>query len=391
MAWSCRLVVAASVAAFALARGTARVHAAEPHPHGLQDACPSCRDPQTRPARGSLRSIIKLNPRYLDLLQRYARGERPAAIVGLAEWSEGALLKQVGVMEAAREAEERCIDCPKQTSAGLLRAAIMLHADRDKMEKPEPGGREETPRCPGLHARIARRYAEVAARDPETRDFSRRFYLTMALLWQHKACFEDALIEARAGLELFPRDGLLMLTAGSVLEERAILTAASGKDDGPRGIAADWLKEAQRDFTDAIAHDPDLTLARVKLGWVLWRLGEADAAREALEAALPRAREADHRYLASLFLGRLHQDAQRLDEAVAAYRQAVAVYPQAQSAAVALSHALQLLGEADESRRALAQGVAEPRRFRDPYSDYLAGNTEGADRLEDALHREALE
>ncbi len=152
---------------------------------------------------------------------------------------------------------------------------MMLHADRDKVEKPEPGGREEIPRCPGPHARIARRYAAVAARDPETQDFARRFFLTMALLRQHKACFEDALVEARAGLELFPRDGLLLLTAGCVLEERAILTTASGKDDGPGDMAKEWLKDAQRDFTDAVANDPDLILARVRLGRVLWRLGQA--------------------------------------------------------------------------------------------------------------------
>jgi tetratricopeptide (TPR) repeat protein len=213
----------------------------------------------------------------------------------------------------------------------------------------------------------------------------------MALLWQHKACFEDALIEARAGLELFPRDGLLQLTAGCVLEERAILFAPREKDDGPGDVAKEWLKDAQRDFTDAVANDPDLILARVRLGRVLWRLGQADASRQTLEAALPRAREPDHRYLAHLFLGRLHEDAQRRDEAVAAYRQAVLVYPQAQSAAVALAHALQLAGRADEARQALAEGVADLRRLRDPYSDYLAGNTEGADRLEAALHREALE
>ncbi len=59
MARSHRLVVTLGIAALALAGGAV-------------------------PAR----SAGKLNPRYLDLLERYARGERPAAIAGLADWSE---------------------------------------------------------------------------------------------------------------------------------------------------------------------------------------------------------------------------------------------------------------------------------------------------------------
>jgi hypothetical protein len=45
----------------------------------------------------------------------------------------------------------------------------------------------------------------------------------------------------------------------------------------------------------------------------------------------------------------------------------------------------------EASRQALARGVFDGRWTRDAYSDYLAGNTEGADRMEEILHREALE
>jgi tetratricopeptide (TPR) repeat protein len=341
----------------------------------------------TAPAEAAAR----LSPKYLDLLLRYARGDRPGAIAALAEWSEGALQKQVGIVEGAADAAERCPKCPNGLAGVPLRAAVMLHADRDKAEQPEPGGREETPRCPGRHAKIAGRYAALLARDPQTQDFARRFFLTTALLWQHRACFEDAILEARAGLELFPREAQLLLTRGSVLEERAILTTAGPRSDEPNALPQDWLKEARRDFTDAIAFDPDLVLARVRLGRVLWRLKQPEPAREALEVALVRAREPDHRYLAHLFLGRIHEDAQRLDQAVAEYRAAAQVYPEGQSAAVALSHALQLAGEAEEARRAMARGLTDGRRARDAFSDYLACNTEGADRMEADLHRESLQ
>jgi tetratricopeptide (TPR) repeat protein len=333
----------------------------------------------------------RLSPKYLDLLLRYAHGERPAAIAALGEWSEGAVQKQLGILENASAEAERCPKCPNPLVGVPLRAAVMLHADRDKVEKPEPDGREQIPSCPGAHARVARRYAAILARNPATQDFARRFFLTMALLWQHRACFEDAVIEANAGLERFPRDAELLLTAGCTLEERAFLSVPRVTGDESGALPQEWLKEARRDLTDAVAANPDLVLARIRLGRVLWRLGQQEAAREALEAAVARARTPNDRYLAHLYLGRIHEDAQRLDQALAQYRRAVEVFPEGQSAAVALSYALQLAGEAEASREALARGVIDGGKAGDAYSDYLAGNTEGADRMEAALHRESLE
>jgi hypothetical protein len=70
-----------------------------------------------------------------------------------------------------------------------------------------------------------------------------------------------------------------------VQEERAILLVPTVRNEGPSGLPREWLKEAARHFTDAVANKPDLVLARARLGRVLWRLGQADAAREALAAA----------------------------------------------------------------------------------------------------------
>jgi len=293
-------------------------------------------------------------------------------------------------MEDARADAERCPTCPNPLAKLPLRAAAMLHTDRDEAERPQPIGREQIPRCPGPHARIAGRYAALLARDPETRDFARRLFLARAQHCQLEACFEDALRGARGGLALFPRDAELLLTAGSVLEERAFL-ATPGLGNDVASVQQDWLQQARRALADAVSRDPDLALARVRLGRVLWRLRQPDAARAALEAALPHAREAKDAYLAHLFLGRIHEDAKRLDQALAEYRQAVDVHPEAQSAAVALSYALQLAGEPEESRQALARGLGDRLSERDAYWDYLVSNARGARELLDTLRREALE
>jgi tetratricopeptide (TPR) repeat protein len=266
----------------------------------------------------------------------------------------------------------------------------MLHADRDRAERPEPSGREQRPRCPGPHARIAREYAATLARDAEARDFARRFFLATVLGWQIDGCFEDALAQARAGIELFPRDAELHLAAGSVLEERATLPITGEKSD-TAPVREDWLKNARSELAGAVSNDPDLALARVRLGRVLWQLGRSKEAGEALESALARALDPRDLYLAHLFLGRIHEDAHRVDQAIAQYRRAVDLDPGAQSAAVALSHALQLVGDRDAARRALARGLVPREAPRDPYWDYLVSDARPAADMLGALHRESLQ
>lgn len=332
----------------------------------------------------------RLEPRYRELLLRYARGERAQAIADVGAWSVGALQKQVAAAQEARLEVERCPRCPNPLAGVPLRAAVLLHADRDKAERPEASGREQPLRCPGPQALIAGRFAAILARDPEARDFARRYFLAMTLRAQLDACFEDAYREARAGLELFPRDAELLLAAGSVLEERAFLTTASVRSDAA-AIRGALLKDARGDFTEAIGLDPDLVLARVRLGRVLWRLGQREPARVALEAALIRASDPSHRYLAHLFLGRIHEDAERLDQALAEYRRAVEIDPKAQSAAVALSHALLLTGQAEAARDALGRGLPDRTAPRDVFWDYVVSNARPLEDLLAALHREALE
>jgi tetratricopeptide (TPR) repeat protein len=331
-----------------------------------------------------------LDPQYLALLQRYAAGDRPQAIAALGEWSERAVRNQLAVVQDARAEAERCPGCPDPLADVPLRAAVMLHADRDQAERPKPSGREQLMRCPGFHARIAREYAATLARDVETRDFARRFFLATTLGWQLDACFEDALAQAHAGLELFPRDAELFLAAGSVLEERATLPIAGDKSD-TAPVREDWLKNARSELASAISNDPDLALARLRLGRVLWQLGRSKEAGAALESAVARTLDPRDLYLAHLFLGRIHEDAHRLDQAIAQYRRAVDLDPGAQSAAVALSHALQLAGEMDAARRALARGLVAREAPRDPYWDYLVSDARPAEDMLATLHRESLQ
>jgi len=282
----------------------------------------------------------------------------------------------------------------------------MLHADRDMADRSRAEGREQPRDCPGRQAEIAARYAGILALRPESRDFARQFFLALAERSQWDFCLEAALHWCGDGLERFPRDAELLLTAGSVHEEAATLLspamglrlaiASARQREATRKSAGErdwWLKQARRYLSEAVAADEGLVLARVRLGRILWRLGEGDAARAALEAAIERSTTPGDTYLARLFLGRVHEDARQLGPAVEQYSLAVELEPQGQSAAVALSHALRLTGDAAGAVRVLRESVAHAgrRAARDVYWDYLAGNAASADERFAELRRETLE
>jgi tetratricopeptide (TPR) repeat protein len=260
---------------------------------------------------------------YFELIRRYARGERAEAVAGLGAWSERNLARQLASVEEAARAAERCPACPNVLADLPLRAAVMLHWDRDRADQPSPEGVELQRQCPGPLARLAGRLARVLARRPATADFARRFFRMVVTSCQWDACFDAAERWAGEAIEIFPRDAELLLARGSVREESATLgtrtpqvTDAASAESLAAGAREAGLQKARRDLEDTLAIDAGLGLARVRLGRVLWRLEEPEPARHQLETALSSLRDVDHAYLARLFLGRIQQDTGRLEEAI---------------------------------------------------------------------------
>lgn len=348
------------------------------------------------------------------LLARYHRGERREAIRALVQWSDDDLEKMFAVVEGLVLKAEGCATCPNLLGdlvpryslppdalelplAAAVRAAIMLHAEADRSQHAGVGsvGVEQQRACPGRLANWAGRYAVLLARNNATRDFSRRFFVAMTHGCQWDACFDEAESWARRGLKQFPGDAQLSLDLGSVLEERATLRAslAGAAHAGDAAGLQDEFREAQRELTQAVSRDPNLVLAKVRLGRVLWRLGQPALAQKTLQEAITSARVPRQAYLAHLFLGQVYEDAHRLDQAEAEYRRALEIDPRAQAAAVALSHALRLAGDVEGSRRVLAGGLASAQRRPTPdvYWDYLVANAVDHAELFDALLREAQE
>lgn len=336
------------------------------------------------------------SPEYSKLVSRYRSGDPAGAISALGGWDEARLECELkGLQDAARRAA-KCTRCPEKLvfDRFSLRAALLLHADREAQEKLRPPVSEQPPPSCGTgpHARVVERLADLLLLvDREPVDFLRRFYLGVArhAHWSH--CLSTAQHWARAGLKRFPRDGPLLLTLGIASEndafhERAPTSRSHGMSAKQRAL---W-EDSQRTFEGALAADPELHEARLRLGRVLWRLGKTEAARVCFEVLLSKDPEASLLYLAHLFLGRLHQDEGRLTEAEKEYSAALAMRSGSEPAAVAVSYVRQLLGNPESARDVLNRFLvyAHRRTEIDPFIGYLMAHTGTGQRILERLRAE---
>jgi tetratricopeptide (TPR) repeat protein len=349
-----------------------------------------------------------MEPRYAALVARYAAGDRAPAVAGFGDFTERDLLEILTQLRRWAERARRCRDCHEREKLERLpvRAAAMLHTDREAFER-EGYSSEQAPSCwSGEHAPVAEALVSVLFADAPGRDFARRWYLAMAVDRLKDLCLEDARRWAAAGLKWFARDADLLLVLGTVYELGSRLP-------GLRGGAApvspslmsrrsmeellevagrrQLLAQARRHLEEALAVSPGLWEARLRLGRVEWRRSRPAAAQAALEGVIAGCRDPALLYLARLFLGQVHEDAGQLAEAEVQYRAALADEPESQVAAVALSHALQLAGDAPAARAVLRAVVdrAGARHDMDPYWTYHQPGAVLGERLLDRLREEA--
>jgi tetratricopeptide (TPR) repeat protein len=153
--------------------------------------------------------------------------------------------------------------------------------------------------------------------------------------------------------------GLLSSADARVQDDPDAPTKAQAEDLQRKHSAC--LKEAQLRFEAATTgEEADADEARVRGAWVLIQDGRASEAISWLDAANPRD-DRDLQYWHALFRGRALSALGRHQEAVAAYRAALGLYPRAQSAGTGLVLALLHLdrfAEADEVARSVREGGA---------------------------------
>jgi len=340
---------------------------------------------------------------YLKLVTRYASAEHAEAVLALKGWNDERLRCDLDNLYAAAVALGRCRGkCEERVvfERFSIRAALLLHAEREILENFGVPVTEQSVTCStGPQAQTVERLATILLLvDPEAKAFLSRFYVAMTRRahWSH--CIPQAEQWARTGLKRFPKDGPLLMTLGIVLETTAFLTlvpAPRTANLGPQAVrqyenqtaklGALW-ERARRTFDEALAADPGLHEARMRLGRVLWRLERPDLARVCFEEAIAKSDDKVTLYLAHLFLGRIHEDQNRLADAEKEYQAALAVRPSSEAAAVAISHARLLIGDTGGAREFMESGLEQVRlRIEgDPFKNYPMIHTrEGQTNLDD--------
>lgn len=337
-------------------------------------------------------------PAPLALARMYAAGQRAEAIARLEGWGEDELKRE---LVALRSLAAKMGHLPE----GTLRAAVMLHTDREAFERMQAPVEERAREC-GIekHGAYARALMSLlVVQSDRSRDFARRWLTAMALQSHWDLCLDDVTRWTHEGLKWFPKDAQLLLIQGTAGEVAASLPRPpaffyANPSEQKRGLAEvarqrQELSQARRDLEAALAVEPGLHEARLRLGRVLWRQEKPGEARVALQDLLERAPEPWLLYLGHLFLGRVVEDAGDLAAAARHYRAALAIDPRAQAAAVALAQVQLVAGEDGESREVLSRALKQAPRAqpRDAYMSYHLGRANLAEGMLDALRAETLE
>jgi VWFA-related protein len=168
-------------------------------------------------------------------------------------------------------------------------------------------------------------------------------------------------------LERFPDEPRFLLSRAINTDQRWV-TAGSAAPGAADKLSRPDAATVQRHYEAAIASPNTADEARIRFAWFLHRAGRQDEALAHLTAAEREPNtDLSLRYLRLLFLGHVLRALGRLEESVVAYRGALAVVPEAQSARVALMNA-RLLGGDRVGAEALAEQVqSETSRVLDPW------------------------
>jgi tetratricopeptide (TPR) repeat protein len=204
--------------------------------------------------------------------------------------------------------------------------------------------------APG-HWELARSLLENVTPSPERDDTVRLWYIATSAQGQ---LYERQTRQEDQAVEMFPADPHVLFLAACLhetfaspmLQSLVRSVHVSGSRTGIEPTKSE-LKSAEKLFRRALQAEPGFVEARVRLGRVLYLLGQAEEAARALREAVatllaqPASSDApDTRlqlYLAEMFYGAAEEQLGQRDRAKASYTRAAELYPAAPSPRLALS------------------------------------------------------
>jgi tetratricopeptide (TPR) repeat protein len=336
-------------------------HAAPASRMGHKPAIAYGPSPNRAPAQSDLDT-------YRRIRDAYRRGDE-TAIATLLEWDRGDTQHIIALVNRSPDTPWTASDI---TAVALLHTAAAIRLLNE--------GREETA---VLHLDAAGRILQRGG--PDVGAFASRWYVAIARLLRDQLRGESALNVLRLGRERLRDDPAVLCESGELAE----LLAAQAIEPVRRDLATtlslrlaknlvdtmskrrtDQLDDAARWLRRSVERAPSNPEAQLHLGRVLMLQGEDAAALTALTSISPSAVPAT-RYLASMYIGAVHERKGALEPAVDAYRRAVDILPASQAAYIALSEVLQRAGRGEESRVVLDAMLSRSPEPDDPWWFYF--------------------
>jgi tetratricopeptide (TPR) repeat protein len=299
---------------------------------------------------------------YAEALTRYSSGDFSGGVAILNQ------LPETAIHDAITKRWRR----PVLSDAGSireLRTAILAHTETWFVNAATEPFREYDVQFEAARSlvRTLFRATEANQSGPAVeRRFVRNWYLSVAAFLQGQMKVGRARVYLAEGKRMFPRDAELLLLDGAGHEMLTDLTVATiqiydsaGRPSSTEEVNVDKeLRQAAEMLSAAVAADPGLLEARLRLGRVLYKRGDLAGAARELEAARESTKQPEIKYLATVFLGLLCAGRGELDRAASLYREAIAVVPDGQAAYIGLSEVEYLTGRVDQAAAVMSQLLA---------------------------------
>ncbi len=171
-----------------------------------------------------------------------------------------------------------------------------------------------------------------------------------------------------------------LVRSGTPVDTLARAAASPTGRGRPRPVMSDTeerlacLAEAAARFEAAAAADEVRAEARLRAGWALFQIGRFQEALTSIANVGSAGEDVELQYWIALFRGRVATALGRPSDAEAAYRDALAVFPRAQSAGIGLALTLVDLDRAEDADAAARAIRGESGRAIDPWWTYAGAD-----------------
>jgi tetratricopeptide (TPR) repeat protein len=317
---------------------------------------------------------------YRQILETYRKGEFSTAVSAVRNLPTAEIESQVKLLIATHRTALLRSPAPVRIEhRGWLQAALMLHTETILMSLSDRSlrlGANQSALWNGRDRLLAA--LETRAPQPTTAEaasdqaFLQVWYLLViadAQGRQHLPVAQRLSADARKKLGGYPE---LLLAIGALNE----MAWTIEQDQGVRlGVAGD-LKEAETAYRGALAGNPRLEEARIRLGRVLTLRNDLDGALAIFSALQVAALEPAYQYLTRLFEGDALERRSNFPRAVESYSAAVQSLPTSQSARIALAHLRHAEGDRTDALARMTSLATETTRTddtNDPWWWYLQG------------------